>query len=459
MAQGGVDQRLIAFAEVLRASGLPVSQAELLVAARGLALIGWERRPLVQATLRTSLAKTSADTEVFDRVFEIFFKLAEPATPGEGAPLDGVDPALAAALEALGPINPALAALLGQPKGRLALQLSQAAQEAGLSGMQSFMQQGLYTRRLLSLAGFDDLPGALEALRLEHTGAREPGIEALFALGEARLAWLQALARAEVERAWRARQQGREGEQARRLEERPLYALSRAEILQMRETVAWVARRLADRLARRRRQRHHGHLDPSRTLRRSLAYGGVPFDPVYRRRAPKRPDLVLLVDISDSVRNVARFFLHLAYALQESVSKVRSFVFVSALGEATRLFRDADIHRAVDRAFAGEVISVYASSDYGRALLDFQREHLGAVGPRTTVIVLGDGRNNNNPARAEVLDDLRARARRLIWLCPEPEASWGFGDSEMLTYAARCDHAAPVRTLHDLRVAFEQALS
>ncbi len=319
--------------------------------------------------------------------------------------------------------------------------------------MSSFMQQGLFTQRLLGGAGLPAAEAELEAMMdaLREAGVNPAVLAEVQAVLRRRLADLKAAARRRVEAELESRQLARTLEGSHLgLAERPLYSLTRDEIERMKRLVTQLAERLKVRLDRRRKVRRLGRLDVHRTLRRSLRYGGLPMEPVRRRRRKERPDLVVLVDVSDSVRNVARFFLQFAYTLQDVFDRVRSFVFVADLGEATRLFQDADVHHAVDLAFAGRVVSLHASSDYGRAFAQFHRRHLAAVTHRTTVFVLGDGRNNRNPPNDWVLRDLRRRARRLVWLCSEDRLSWGFGDSEMLTYARHCDHAEPVRRLSEL---------
>ncbi len=188
-----------------------------------------------------------------------------------------------------------------------------------------------------------------------------------------------------------------------------------------------------------------------RTLRRNLGLGGLPARLSFRHRRPERPDVVVLCDVSESVRHVSRMMLLFLYTLQSLFTRVRSFVFVSDLGEVTAAFRrEKDVARAVDLATASKVVSLYGNSNYGRAFRTFRRDHLGAVTRRTTVIVIGDGRNNYNLPQAEVLDEVRRRARRVVWICPEERWAWGTGDSEMPLYAAHVDRVATVTRLADL---------
>src|SRR5262249_9153775 len=144
------------------------------------------------------------------------------------------------------------------------------------------------------------------------------------------------------------------------------------------------------------------------------------------------------------------------YTLQEQYSRVRSFVFVSDLGEVTELFKDAKIEEAVDGALAAQVINLSANSNYGHAFRQFYDDFRGAITRRTTLLIIGDGRSNYNPANAWVLDELKRKAKRVIWLCTEDRSAWGFGDSEMQTYSRACDRVFVVRSVDDLARAVEQ---
>ena len=188
-----------------------------------------------------------------------------------------------------------------------------------------------------------------------------------------------------------------------------------------------------------------------RTLRRNLGLDGLPARLVFRPRRPHRPELVVLCDVSESMRHATRLMLLFLYTLQALFSRVRTFVFVSDLGEVTAALREErDPARAADLAVAARAVTLAQNTNTGRALTAFHRHHAAAVTRRTTVLVIGDGRNNYHPAETWVLHELRRRARRLLWMCPEPRQLWGTGDSDMLLYAEACDRVAEVTTLPDL---------
>lgn len=180
--------------------------------------------------------------------------------------------------------------------------------------------------------------------------------------------------------------------------------------------------------------------------------------PVFRARVRRRPKLVVLCDISESVRHAARFLLELAYLAQSLFDDTRTFVFVSELGETTRLFAERSISSALAAAYGGEVIPIASNSNYGRALRAFVDAELTTLDRRTTVLVLGDGRTNYLDSGADALAQIAARAGALYWFCPEAPAAWASGDSAMETYARHCTRVLQVRSASELERAVRTAL-
>jgi uncharacterized protein len=200
----------------------------------------------------------------------------------------------------------------------------------------------------------------------------------------------------------------------------------------------------------RRKRAKKGRFDIKRTLRQNLEYGGVPFKLRFEKRKKEKPQVVILCDVSDSVRNASRFMLQFVYSLQDLYSRVRSFIFVADIGEVTECFRNNDSKEALDVALKGDIINVYAHSNFGYAFRNFVSDHIGSVNKRTTVIVLGDARNNYNLPHDWCLREIRQRAKKVIWLNPESRNTWGFGDSEMDRYGPHCDLVEECRNLNQL---------
>jgi uncharacterized protein len=209
------------------------------------------------------------------------------------------------------------------------------------------------------------------------------------------------------------------------------------QLTQLRRVVHPLARRLASRLAVRRKRSKRGQLDMRRTLRRSMSTGGVPMKPAYRTRRPGRPELVILCDVSGSVAGFSHFTLLLVQALREQFSKVRVFAFVECTDEVTHLFEPgAELSGVMQRVLREAQLTAFdGHSDYGNALGGFSEHWGGTVTSKTSLLVLGDGRTNYRDPNLRILKRLVGQARHAHWLNPEPRRQWGSGDSAALRYA------------------------
>ncbi len=227
---------------------------------------------------------------------------------------------------------------------------------------------------------------------------------------------------------------------------------TRDELASLRRAIHPLTRKLAVRLARKRRHGRKGPLDFRSTMRHSLSTGGVPVDPKFRYPRPAKPEIIVIADISGSVASFARFTLHLVHAISSQFSKVRSFVFIDGIDEVTRFFENVDdvadaVHRINTEA---DVVWVDGHSDYGHALSVFWERWGEEITPRTSVLLLGDARNNYHASQAWVIQEIRHRARHVYWLNPEPRAYWGTGDSILGEYAVHCDNVFECRNLRQL---------
>ena len=227
---------------------------------------------------------------------------------------------------------------------------------------------------------------------------------------------------------------------------------SRDEMMTLRRAIYPLTRKLAVRLARKRRHGRKGPLDFRNTVRHSLSYGGVPAEPKFKYPRPSKPEIFVIADISGSVAAFARFTLHLVYAIGAQFSKVRSFVFIDGIDEVTRYFDGVeDIADAVHRVNTeADVVWVDGHSDYGHALEVFWSKWGKEVGPKTTVMILGDARNNYHASQSWVVKEMRHRARHVYWLNPEPRSYWDTGDSIVGEYGIHCDGVFECRNLRQL---------
>ena len=232
---------------------------------------------------------------------------------------------------------------------------------------------------------------------------------------------------------------------------------SREEMANLRKAIYPLTRKLAARLQRKRRHGRKGPLDFRRTVRASLSYGGVPVEPKFRNPNPHKPEIFVIADISGSVAAFARFTLHLVHALSGQFSKVRSFVFIDGLDEVTQYFEGVeDINEAVHRVNTeADVVWVDGHSDYGHALGVFWERYGKDVGPRTSIMILGDARNNYHASENWIVKEMQAKARHVFWLNPEPRSYWDTGDSIVGDYAQYCDGTFEVRNLRQLEAFVE----
>jgi len=454
-----LNERLLEFSNLLRRNGLRVSLAENMDTFRALSVVGLGDRETVRATLRASMVKRTIDIPTFEQLFTLFFSgLADAITQATAATSQalGLDDAdfqrLLEELERLLrergiELSPLARALLGADGGRLERMLREAGERARIGDIQQGFQEGRFAHGVASELGLGALVREIERLKEQLQGNDARFAQYL----ERRLQdlndMIKALVRGQLERQDVAR---RDHERLAALSDKSFFYLTEEEIRRMQEAVQKLAQRLRNVISIRRRRARRGKFDSSGTLRRNLQYGGVPFRIVWDRRKKEKPQVMVLCDVSDSVRNVSRFMLQFVYSLQDLYSKVRSFIFVSEVGEITRLFEEQDIHQAIETALRGDVINVYAHSDFGRAFKGFHRDYIAAVNKRTTVIVLGDARNNYNLPHEWVLKEIRQRAKQLIWLNPENRMTWGFGDSEMDHYAPHCTLVEECRNLGQL---------
>ncbi|WP_406340941.1 VWA domain-containing protein [Streptomyces sp. NBC_00648] len=419
--------RLTELVRTLRTHGLRIGPGETVDAAAALEVLGFGDRERMREGLAAALLHHEGQRAVFDPVFDLYFPLrvGAPATPG-GDTAD-LRERLAAALAANDQ------AALGQLAAEAVDSLGGYGASPGSDGFSAHQTldrlrpQTLLARVRATLAQ-DSLGAAFtdrltdDEIRRRIQGFRERvGTEARRRVAERRGA--DEIAR----RALRPT--------ADRVD---FLVAGRAQLDELRRSVHPLARKLATRLAARRRRAARGRIDLRRTLRGSLSTGGVPMRPVLRRRRPVRPELVLLCDVSGSVAGFANFTMLLVQALHDQFSKVRVFAFVNRVDEVTGLLRKgaADPAGLGDR-IAGEaaVTGWHGSSDYGTSLGEFAERYLDAVGPRTAVFVLGDARTNMADPNLPALRRIAERARRVYWLNPEPASQWSTGDSAALAYA------------------------
>ena len=464
-----MQKKIVEFTNLLRKSGVRVSVAEAIDAFRALDELSLDDRAIFRDALRSAMVKRAADIASYDQLFDLFwsgfydnlrgaFDNMAGDLAAQGIDLDQLMRMLQEQLESMEPgsldLSELARALLTADLSQLEQLIREAGEQAGISRIENLLQIGFFSRRMFERMNAEGAAQELRdlAARLRAQGLSDDQAEALRGLADRLLEALRRSVRNFAERELQ-KQNYDYMERFRRetLTEKSFYHLTEDEIRQMREVVTRLAQRIKNVLSIRRRRMKKGKLDLHTTLRRNMARGGVPFEVTFKHRKKDRPKLVILCDVSSSVANVSRFMLQFVYSLQEAFTKIRSFVFVSELGEVTQVFRDHDINDAIEKALdGGDVINVYTRSNFGQAFYGFWQNYLSAVDKRTTVLVLGDARNNYNDPRAWCLREVKTKAKNVVWLNPESPGAWGFGDSVMDRYLPACDVAEECRNLRQL---------
>ena len=457
--------KIIEFANLLRKAGVRVSVAEAIETFQALDLMSIDDRELFKDAMRTTMVKYYEDISTYDRLFDLFWSGFHDALNEQlsaavaGMPGDfDLDQLMERLSEILSNMDVDLSelaiAMLTVDAEQLEQLINQAGEDAGIGNIQNMLQIGFFSRRMMEAMGFD---GAGESIEDMMQQLREAGMseEEIGQLGELMQAVQDAMRRAVRQYAEREldKQNHDYLERFRKesLQEKSFYNLTEEDLRKMREVVARLAQKLKNIISIRKKRERRGKFDIKTTLRRNMSHGGVPFELTFKHRRKDRPKLVVLCDISSSVSNVSRFFLQFIYSLQECFTKIRTFVFVAELGEVTPLFRNNDIYTAIDEALeGGEVINPYTRSNFGLAFHIFWRDFLASLDNKTTVVVIGDGRNNYNDPRDWCLREMHKKAKNVVWLNPESPGAWGFGDSVMDRYLPHTDVAEECRNLRQL---------
>lgn len=467
--------RLLSFVDALRKNGVRAAEGEVVDAFRALALVDLSQRDAVRAALSATLAKSASDEEIFERVFALTFdrEIGADAPPfadllrERGVSEEDIE-ALLRALSLATSNDALLAALLAGDAERLSEAVRTSVDDGDLEGLQSPLQIAYFTQRLLARLGLGALESRFASARAlvrrrDQADTLDDDDDALDR-ATAGAQWhlterLRRTARRAVERELERRTVARPRRSGGLLD-RDLRAVDASEIAELRALVRRLAEKLKARLLARRRRAGRGRIDARRTLRRSIGTDAIPMRVVLMRKRPARPELVVLCDVSDSVRQTSLFMLELVAAISDVLRRSRSFVFVDRIAEVTALFADRSPGGSdpVERILTGDVIAVGASSDYGRALRAFWDAHGTSLSRRTTVMILGDGRSNYRAPEDWILGEMKRRSRRLLWLSPEERGTWGFGDSEMHRYARHADAIYVVRTAADLARAVDRVV-
>jgi uncharacterized protein with von Willebrand factor type A (vWA) domain len=477
-SSAGLLETLAGFVTELRTAGIPVSLTENLDAMEALQHIPLEDREAFKYALAATLVKNNAHWKAFETVFEVYFSLRgrEYHLTDEGDGAGAVDELIT---DLLGPRPGDGSGAEGLTPEQLAELLYRALMDGNdamlraiaraavtrYAGMEPGRPVGgtYYLYRTLRQLDLDSVLGKMMEAAREQTHGELTELEERLAREEyeSRLDALRREIEAEIRRRLVA---DRGAEAVAKSLRKPLpedidfMHANREELLALRKAIAPLTRKLAVRLARKRRHGRKGPLDFRSTVRHSLSYGGVPAEPKFRYPRPSKPEIMVVADISGSVAAFARFTLQMVYAISSQFSRVRSFVFIDGIDEVTEFFKATeDISAAIHRINTeADVVWVDGHSDYGHAFEVFWERWGREINSKTTVLLLGDARNNYHAAQAWVLAEIAKKARHIYWLNPEPRSYWDTGDSIVSQYATHCDGAYECRNLKQLERFVEQ---
>lgn len=464
-----LEERILEFSRLLRQGGINVSLTQITAALESVALIGLTRDDFHSALLST-LVTDQMDQPLFDKLFRLYFlilskryqqvhaqnsgevdevytspKLVQ-SIDGKGIGRGGGATPYILLVKAVRESNYPLLRRLGEmavtnlipleqdavkdldnlvDQAKVSLGWYQAVNTLERLRLQERVSEGSYSRWMDNISF---LEGYIESL-LEDLLVKAYGIDVLEELAV-----------------------------AANLREREFYQLDKIEVQEIRKRITKLARKLATKYARRYRRAKHGKIDLRRTVKEAMVTGGTPVRLKYRKRVISKPELVLLCDVSGSVALFSGFMLQLVYTIQKRFSQVRSFLFVNTIDEVTEYFKNNDIEEALEQSFAKARYAMSPFSNYGKVFRDFERKFLSDISPRSTLIILGDARNNYNHDEKEFLQRIQEHVRRILWFNPQPRGDWNREDSIINIYARNCRQVFECRNLNQLEDVIEAIL-
>ncbi|HEY1522129.1 MAG TPA: VWA domain-containing protein [Solirubrobacteraceae bacterium] len=428
-APGGLAGELLAFAEDLRSEGVAVGTSEILDSFAALEHVTWSDRADFREAMAATLAKSAEDRRVFDLVFDRFFFRSAEAEAARRQITEETD-----RLDSEGQLNmemlrQQIAAALRDGSDAALRDLARLAIAAFGQGEGSGVL-GVDVQRIRRALGLRAEPQP----ELPEDDPRRQGIP------RDQLRRFEAHLRRELERAMIERTASLPPKRALNELDRALPSGPIQDLAAVHRVVAQLKRRLATQGHEIRGRKRYAHVDVRRTMRASLQTGGVPVVLKYRPHRPRRPEILVLCDVSTSVTSASTFFLSVLHALHDAFRKLRSFVFIERISEVTEVFERERDFRAASEAISKDagVADISGYTDYGRVWEEFLALIVDELHPRATVIVLGDARTNGRPPRDDVFAAITARAGRTFWLNPEPRLYWNYGDSVIAAYEKHC---------------------
>jgi uncharacterized protein with von Willebrand factor type A (vWA) domain len=457
-----MESRILQLIAALRASGVRVSLAESAEAFSAVDLMGIQHREHFRLSLRATLIKDVRDLPVFDKLFPLFFGSGQPPAMG-GNPTDDMTPDEAQQFaEALRQFAQSLRQRMERLMNGEQLskqELETLAQMVGLNQADNLRHQEWMAQRMMRALAFPEVQEALRELmeQLQQMGMSKERIDQIRAQIQQNMQGIeQQIKQFAGERIAENLSEQPPSESVDNLMNRPFQALAEDEKKILQREVKRLAAALRTRIALRQKRAKTGQLDPKSTIRSNLKYHGVPMEIKYRDRI-RKPKIVVICDVSTSMRFCSELMLSFLYALQGQIRKTYAFAFIDHLEYISEDFSSTDADQAVSSVLV-RMPSGHYNTDLGWSLNDFNNEYLNTLNGQTTLILVGDGRNNYNDPRLDIFSLMTRRASRTIWLNPEPPTMW-HGDSDMPKYAPLCNNVVKVGNLKELVNAVDQLLS
>ncbi len=456
-----MDRRMVEFVAALRAAGVRISLAESADAFTAVDRLGIQDRDTFRVMLRSTMVKESSDLPIFDQLFPLFFQAGSP--PPMTTPSQGLSPEEARLIaDLLKDMNDQLRKMMEKLlEGRPFTpgELRKLDNMLNMEDINDLRYQNWMARQMEQAMQFPEVREALEQLMqtMRQLGMSRERVDQLRQMMQANQEALQKQLRQHAgQQIVQNMSQSTRQERMDNLLNRPFHTLTEDELHQLRKEVQRLASVLRTRMALRMKRAKTGQLDVKATLRANMKFATVPFDLQFRNHTLK-PKIVVLCDLSTSMRYVSELMLAMLYSIQDQISKTHAFAFIDHLEFISPHLLEFQPDQAVARILRRMPAGHY-NTDLGYSLKNLDDNYLEVVDSHTTLIVVGDGRNNYNDPQVEIFRKFSRRCRSAIWLNPEPSVLWGTGDSDMDKYGPYCRSIFQVSNLSQLAAAIDHFL-
>ncbi len=444
-----MDRVLHNFCIVLRKSGLRISVSETMDAVQAINIVGYDDKEQLKYALESTLTKIEEDKAIFEKCFDLFFSMQtiNRNTDEETKELIRKNESLSDLAKILADEDDTL----------LAQHISEVLQAIDMSELNMATQQGIYINKILRELGVPGLDTNIMAL----TNDKMPGAQQMASILEKERKEIQEYVTEYVSQQYQLYNSVTEQiNNDEVLKNTKFTSMENHQIDEMGRIIRILAKKLYAIHSRKRKIYKKGVLDIRQTLRKNSSYQGYIFVPKWKSKKINKPELFVICDISNSVKSTSKFMLMFLYSLNKTLLKVRSFAMCSNLVEISHMFDRYKGEEAIERILEGKDIDIlFGATDYGQSFFDFKQQCLGLVRNTSTVIILGDARNNDADPNAKVFKEIADKCKTLIWLNPEQASMWGAGDSEMPAYEPYCDVAMECNTLEHIHQIIDRAIA